>query len=88
MKRMLAAVLALLVCFGCAAAEENSEFSPTEFETYAQAVEELTEEVWEADVIELIQRIEPEDGVTMLAVTYVVGLEDSLYAVMLEVVPG
>ena len=67
MKRMLAAVLALLVCFSCAAAEENSEFSPTEFETYAQDVEELTEEVWEADVIELIQRIEPEDGVTISA---------------------
>ena len=59
MKRILAAVLAMLLLCAGAMAEEIA------FETYAQSFAELTEEVWAADGIELIQTLAPADGVTV-----------------------
>jgi len=63
MKKLLAAVLALMMCLACAFAEETAVQTP--FEEYAQKFAELTEETWEADVIELIQMLSPEEGVTV-----------------------
>lgn len=64
MKKLLAAILALMLCCSCFA-EGMEEILFTAFEDYAQAFAELTEEVWKADDIEQIQVISPEDGVTV-----------------------
>lgn len=66
MKKLLAAFFALMMCFGCAA-EGIEEIDRLPFETYAQSFTELTEEAWETDDIELIQKLSPEDGVTVSA---------------------
>jgi len=65
MKKLLGAVLALMLCFACAAEEMTAEMIYPAFETYAQAFAELTEEEWEPDVIEQIQMLAPEEGVTV-----------------------
>lgn len=59
MKKLLAVILALMLCLVCAA----EEMEPVAFETYSQSLQEFTEEVWKADDIEQIQTLAPEDGV-------------------------
>lgn len=62
MKRIFAAVLALMmICSGAMAEEALS------FEVYAQSFSELTEEVWEAGEAEMIQTLAPEESVTVSA---------------------
>ena len=66
MKKMLALVLALMMCFGCSA-EGMEEMLFTAFENYAQSFAEFTDEEWKADDVEQIRVISPEDGVTVSA---------------------
>ena len=66
MKRILAIVLALLMCCTCFA-EGMEEVLLTVFEDYTEAFAELTDEKWKADDIEQIQVLSPEDGVTISA---------------------
>ena len=62
MRRILAAILAmLLLCIGALAEELLS------FDTYSQAIVSPGGEEWKADGAESIQMIQPEDGVTVSA---------------------
>ena len=83
MKKLLAAVLALMMCLACAFAEETAVQTP--FEEYAQKFAELTEETWEADVIELIQMLSPEEGVTVSV--DIKGMEEGYYILSPRVDP-
>ena len=67
MKKMLAAILALMMCFACASAEEAGLVERTAFEVYAASFAELTDEEWKQDDIEQIRMLSPEDGVTVSA---------------------
>lgn len=64
MKKIFAMVLALLMCFACAA-EGADPIEPMAFETYAQSFAELTGEEWKSHIIEQIMTIKTEDGVTV-----------------------
>ena len=63
MKKLLAAALAALMLAACALAEGESV--QTAFEEYENSFAGLTEEVWEADVIEQIRMLAPEEGVNI-----------------------
>ena len=69
MKKLFAAVLAMLMLCPAVMAENLpetvGEIPVTSFETYSRSFAELTEEKWEPDIIELIQVLKPEDGVTI-----------------------
>ncbi len=66
MKRMLAVILILMMCCACAA-ESIAEIPSVSFQAYSQSFVGLTEEIWKADDVELIQMISPEEGVTVSA---------------------
>ena len=69
MKKLLAIVLMMLMLCPAVMAENLpetvQEIPATPFEAYSQSFAALTEEKWKSDIIEQIQMLSPEDGVTI-----------------------